>query len=67
MVFRKGESKHRGVLGDAFARLFQFVRDIDKTNVDATNMYVCDMGKRNVFEAVASGGAGDLRFTKNAS
>ena len=34
--------------------------DIDKTNVNTTNMYVWDMGKRNVFEAVDSGGAGDL-------
>ena len=29
------------------------------------NMYVWDIGKRNVFEAVVSGGAGDLLFTMN--
>ena len=39
--------------------------DIDKTLVHTTKMYVWDMGKRDIFEAVASGGAGDLLFTMN--
>ena len=39
--------------------------DIDKTNVNTTRINVWDMRKRNVFEAVASGGAGDLLFTMN--
>ena len=36
--------------------------DMCKTNVNSTNISVWDMGKRNVFEAAASGGAGDLLF-----
>ena len=40
------------------------VGDIGKTNVNTTNTF-WDMGKHNVFEAVASGGAGDLLFTMN--
>ena len=40
--------------------------DIDKkNNVDTTKMYVWDIGKSSVFEAVASGGAGDVLFTMN--
>ena len=39
--------------------------DIGETHVNTTKMIVWDMGKRNVFEAVASGGAGDLLFTMN--
>ena len=39
--------------------------DICKINVHATNMSVWDIGKRHVFEAVASGGAGDLLLTMN--
>ena len=41
------------------------VGDIGKTNVSTTKMFVWDMGKRKVFEAVASGGVGDLLFTKS--
>ena len=33
--------------------------DEAKTHVNATEVIVWDMGKRDVFEAVASGGAGD--------
>ena len=36
-----------------------------KPNVNTTNKCVWDMGGRNVFEAVASGGAGVLLFTMN--
>ena len=39
--------------------------DIGKTNANTMKMNVWDMGKRNVFEAVASRGAGDLLFTMN--
>ena len=39
--------------------------DIGKTSVNAMEMCVCGIGKRNVFEVVASAGAGDLRFTMN--
>ena len=39
--------------------------DIDKTKLNTTKKCVWDMGKRNVFEAVDSGGAGDLLFTMN--
>ena len=39
--------------------------DIGNTNVNTTKMRVWDMGKRNSFEAVASGGAGDLLLTMN--
>ena len=39
--------------------------DINKTNVNTTNKCLWDIGKRDVFEAVASGGAGDLPFTMN--
>ena len=39
--------------------------EIGKTDVNKTNKCVWDMGKHNVFEAVASGGAGDLLFTIN--
>ena len=38
---------------------------IDKTNENTTSMYDWDMGKRKVFDAVASGGASDLLFTMN--
>ena len=43
--------------------VFQCVGDIGKTNVNTMKMSVWDIGKRNVFEAVVSGGAGDLLFT----
>ena len=36
--------------------------DIGKTSVNSTKMSVRGIGKRSVFEVVASGGAGDLRF-----
>ena len=49
-------------MGDALARHFSMFWGHGKTNVNTTNMCVWDMGKRNVFEAVASGGAGDLFF-----
>ena len=39
--------------------------DIGKTNTNTMEMSVWDMGKRHVFEAVASGGAGNLLFTMN--
>ena len=39
--------------------------DIGKTSLNATKACVWDIGKRHVFEAVASGGAGDLLFTMN--
>ena len=45
--------------------VFHCAGDIDKTNIDTTKTCVWDIGKRNVFEAVASGGAGDLLFTLN--
>ena len=38
-------------------------RGIDQTNVTTTNKCVWDLSKRNVFETVASCGAGDLLFT----
>ena len=41
--------------------------DFGKTNVNAMKRSVWDMSKRNVFEAVASGGAGDLLFTMNSA
>ena len=37
--------------------------DIGKTHVHTTKCIVWDMGERHVFEAVASGGAGDLLLT----
>ena len=43
----------------------QCAGDNCKTIVNATQMIVWDMGKRHVFEAVASGGAGDVLFTMN--
>ena len=39
--------------------------DIGKTSVNTMNMCVCGIGKRSVFEVVASAGAGDLRFAMN--
>ena len=39
--------------------------DIGKTHVNATHICVWGIHKRNVFEAVASGGAGDFLFTMN--
>ena len=39
--------------------------DIGKTNVDTMKIRVLNIGKRNAFKAVASGGAGDLLFTMN--
>ena len=39
--------------------------DIGKPFVNSTQMHVCGIGKRNVFEVVASAGAGDLRFAMN--
>ena len=39
--------------------------DIGKTSVNSTKMSVCGIGERNVFEVVASAGAGDLRFAMN--
>ena len=36
--------------------------DIGKTSVNVMKMYVCGIGKRSVFEVVASACAGDLRF-----
>ena len=39
--------------------------DIGKTSVNSTKMSVCGIGKRSVFEVVASAGAGDLRFAMN--
>ena len=49
-------------------RSLGFVRcagDMGKPSVNETKMRVCGIGKRNVFEDVASGGAGDLRFAMN--
>ena len=43
--------------------VFRFAGDMGNANVDTTKMSVWDMGKRHVFEAVASGGAGDLQLT----
>ena len=43
------------------------VGDIRKTNVNTTKMCVCDIGGRNVFEAYAFGGAGDLVFAMHLS
>ena len=40
-------------------------RDIDKTSASTTKKCVWDIGRRNVFQAAASGGAGDLLFTMN--
>ena len=37
--------------------------DIGKTHVNAMHVCTRDIGKRDIFEAVASGGAGDLLFT----
>ena len=45
--------------------VFRCAGDIGKTSVNSTNMRVCGIGKRNVFEVVASAGAGDLRFAMN--
>ena len=45
--------------------VFRCAGGIDKTNVDTTAKCVWDMGKRTVFQAVDSGGAGDLLFTIN--
>ena len=39
--------------------------DIGKTSVNSMKMSVCGIGKRNVFEVVASAGAGDIRFAMN--
>ena len=39
--------------------------DISKTNAGTTDMNVWDMYKRNAFEAIASGSAGDLLFSMN--
>ena len=38
---------------------------IGQTCVNSTNMRVCGIGKRSVFEVVASAGADDLRFAMN--
>ena len=43
------------------------VGDIGKTNVNISKMIVWDIGKSNVFEAVASGGAGGLVLTMNVA
>ena len=45
--------------------VFRSAGGIGKPNVDTTNIRFCGIGKRRVFEAVASGGAGDLRFAMN--
>ena len=39
--------------------------DIDKTKCKHDEHWFWDIGKRHVFEAVASGGAGDQLFTMN--
>ena len=39
--------------------------DIGKPSVNSTKRRVCGIGRRNVFEAVASRGVGDLRFAMN--
>ena len=39
--------------------------DIGKSSVNSMKMCVCGIGKRSVFEVVASAGAGDLRFAMN--
>ena len=41
------------------------VGDVGKPNVNTTKTRVWGIGKRNVFEVVVSGGAGDLRFAMN--
>ena len=45
--------------------VFLCAGDIGKTIVNTTKINVWDMATRNVFEAVASGGGGDLLFTMN--
>ena len=45
--------------------VFRCVGDIGKPSVDTMKTRVCGISKRNVFEVVASGGAGDLRFAMN--
>ena len=52
-------------MGDALARRFWMCWGHTQINVNATEMCVWDFDKRNAFEAVASGGAGDLLFTMN--
>ena len=47
--------------------VFRFAWDIDKTNASTTKLSVWDVGKRNVFEAVASGGAGELLFAMDVA
>ena len=42
--------------------VFRCAGDIGKPNVKSTEMRVCGMGKRNVFEVVVSAGTGDLRL-----
>ena len=39
--------------------------DIGKPSVNSTKKRVCGIGRRNIFETVASGGAGDLLFAMN--
>ena len=39
--------------------------DIGKSRLNSTNIRVCGIGKRSVFEVFASAGAGDLRFAMN--
>ena len=41
----------------------QCVGGIGETNVNTTKTSICGNGKRHVFDAGASGGAGDLFFT----
>ena len=40
----------------------QCAGDVGKPSVNTRKMCVCGIGKRNIFEAVASCGAGDVRF-----
>ena len=64
--FSSRENQHMEVCWVMFLLdVFRCAGDICKTHENTTNMSVWDMGKRNVFEAVSSGGAGDLLFTMN--
>ena len=46
--------------------VFRCAGDLGKPDVNTTKMHVRGIGKRDVFEVVASGGAGVLRFAMNS-
>ena len=66
MVVVSSDNQHMEVLWVMLSLdVVRCAGDMVKTNVNTTKMNVWDTGNREVFEAVASGGAGNLLLTMN--